>query len=168
MYFKFLKDRIIDWQLEEEDSINWHNACTQFIRSTIPSITEICKQEERLKALGYNFPLELKAFWNEIGCGYLCPNDTVDNGLEEPNTILDIYFQEGEWAKVKFTCDILAQNELPFFRVRDLSYLTIGIEEGINLGKIYYLGEEIAPNLVNFVERILRNSTYYYALELTV
>lgn len=168
MYFNFLKDRIIDWQLEEEDHINWHNASTQFIRSTMPSIPEICKQEARLKALGYNFPLELKAFWNEIGCGYLCPNDTVDNGLEEPNTILDIYFQEGEWATVKFTCDILAQNELPFFRVSDLSYLTIGIEEGINLGRIYYLGEEIAPNLVDFVELILRNSTYYHTLELTV
>ena len=168
MYFNFLKDHIIDWLLEEEDHINWHNDSTQFIRSTIPSISEIAKQEKRLKALGYHFPLELKAFWNEIGCGYLCPNDTVDNGLEEPNTILDIYFQEGEWAKVKFTCDILDQNELPFFRVSDLRYLTIGIEEGMNLGRIYYLGEEIAPNLVDFVERIMRNPIYYHSLELTV
>ena len=161
MYFNFLKDHIIDWQLEEEDHVNWHDASNQFIRSSIPSSTEISKQEERLKALGYRFPLELKTFWDEIGCGYLCSNDRVDNGLEEPTTILDIYFREGEWSDIKLACDIIDKNELPFFRIRDLSYLTIGLEEGINLGKIYYCGDEIAANLIDFIKRILLNPIYY-------
>jgi len=164
MYFNFLKDHIINWQLEEEDHVNWNNASSQFIRSSIPSVAEVSKQEKRLKALGYSFPLELKTFWDEIGCGYLCPNDSVDNGLEEPTTILDIYFREGEWSDVKFTCDILDKNELPFFRICDLSYLTIGLEDGINLGRIYYCGDEVASNLIDFTERILLNPVYYLAL----
>ena len=168
MYFKFLKDHIIDWQVEEEDYINWHNASSHFIRSSIPSKAEISMQEERLKTLGYCFPLELKAFWSEIGCGYLCPNDSVDNGLEEPATILDIYFSEGEWSDVKFVCDIIDKNELPFFRIYDLCYLTIGLEEGNNLGKIYYCGDEIAANLVDFTNHILLNPVYYLSLYTTI
>lgn len=164
MYFNFLKNRIVDWQLEEEDHINWHIASNQFLRSSIPPVSEISIQEERLKKLGYHFPLELKNFWEEIGCGYLCPNDSVDNGLEEPSTILDIYFREGDWADVKLICDIIDQNELPFFRISDLCYLTIGLEEGSNLGKIYYCGDEIASSLVDFIERILLNPTYYLDL----
>lgn len=161
MYFNFLEDHIIDWQLEEEDHVNWRNASSQFIRSSVPSAAEISKQEKRLKAQGYNFPEELKMFWSEIGCGYLCPNDSVDNGLEEPATILDIYFREGEWSDVKFACDIIDKNELAFFRTCDLSYLTIGLEEGINLGKVYYCGDEIATNLIDFTKRILLNPIYY-------
>lgn len=164
VYFSFLKNHIIDWQLEEEDHINWQTASKQFLRSSLPSTAEISKQEERLKPLGYRFPLELKNFWMEIGCGYLCPNDRVDNGLEEPTTILDIYFREGEWSEVKFICDIIGQNELPFFRTCDLGYLTIGLEEGNNLGKIYYCGDEIASSLIDFAERILLNPTYYLDL----
>ena len=164
MYFNFLKNRIVDWQFEEEDHINWHTASNQFLRSSMISLDEIFKQEERLKNLGYSFPEQLKCFWSEIGCGYLCPNDNVDSGLEEPSTILDIYFREGEWANVKLMCDIIDQNELPFFRISDLCYLTIGLQEGFNLGKIYHCGDEIASSLLDFIEHILINPTYYLDL----
>ena len=42
-----------------------------------------------------------------------------------------------------------------------LDYITIGLEEGVNLGKIYCLGQEIAPNLIVFIQKLLENPTYY-------
>lgn len=165
MFCNLLKDHILDW-CAEEDSINWEATTHLFLRSTIPSLSEITTQEARLKEVGYTFPPELKAFWQEIGCGYLCSNEMLDNGLEEPHTILDIYFQEGDWQHVHFTCDILANNELPFFRVNSLNYLTIGLEPGVNLGKIYCCGEEIAPSLTAFVEHLLQDTNYYTNLKL--
>lgn len=166
MYFDFLKDHIVNWQAEEEDIINWSMATHSFIRSVLPTMEEISEQEVRLQQAGYNFPEMLKVFWREIGCGYLCSTEMLDNGLEEPSTILDIYFQEGDWRSVKLACDLLNTNELPFFHIGSLSYLTIGLEEGVNLGKIYRCGEEIAPNLISFVKCLLHNPTYYAELQL--
>ena len=52
-------------------------------------------------------------------------------------------------------------NELPFLLTTNLDYITIGLEEGVNLGKVYYFGVEIAPNLSVFIQRLLENPTYY-------
>lgn len=160
MYFDFVKDCIIDWHLED-DAINWGNMTHSFLRSSIPSSTDITEQEKRLASVGYEFPEELKHFWAEIGCGYLYSTDCLDNGVEEPKTILDIYFQEGDWADVSCHCDIFAANELPFFRISNLNYLTIGLEKGANLGKIYKSGEEIAPSLTDFIKSLMQNPLYY-------
>ena len=164
MYFNFLQDRIVDWVLDDEGEFNWSNVRNKFIRINTLSTNEIAKQEERLTVLGYHFPKELKAFWSEIGCGYLCPDDFVDNGLERPNTVLDIYLNEGDWANIKLNCNIIDKNELPFFLINDLDYITIGLEEGVNLGKIYRFGEEIAPTLTDFVQQLLQDATYYNRL----
>ena len=164
MYFKFLKDQIISWNLDDETNVNWKNATDKFIRAFTLSDDDINCQEKRLLAFGYRFPNELKAFWSEIGCGYLCPNDNLDNGFEKPSTALDIYLSEGDWANVKLSCNLFVQNELPFFQIGHLDYITIGLEEGVNLGKIYRLGVEIAPSLVDFVKCILQNPSYYNKL----
>lgn len=161
MYYSFLKDHVIDWQFEDRKDFSWGEATDKFIRVNTLSLDEISRQEARLLATGYSFPSELKAFWNEIGCGYLCPTDDIDNGLLGPTSALDIYFTEGDWSQVKLTCDILDKNELPFFLIGALNYLTIGLEEGVNLGKIYRCGEEIAPSLTYFVQHILSDPTYY-------
>ena len=167
MYFSFLQDRIIDWNLDDE-IFSWGNAQDKFVRIGTLCLDEISSQEERLSAFGYSFPAELKAFWSEIGCGYLCPNELVDNGLERPNTVMDIYLNEGDWANVKVNCNIYDQNELPFFIISDLDYITIGLEEGVNLGKIYRFGEEIAPNLTDFIQHIMNDATYYNQLVATI
>lgn len=161
MYFDLLKDHVIDWQFEDDDIINWGNIDHHFLRSSRPSLTEITEQEKRLQPFGYCFPDELKAFWQEVGCGYLCSTDYLDNGFEEPKTTLDIYLLEGDWSDVKLNCDIIAENELPFFRINNLNYLTIGLQKDVNLGKIYRSGEEIAPSLTVFVKSIMQNPLYY-------
>ena len=161
MYFSFLENQVIDWQSEDDKQFGWGNVSDKFIRTNTVSENDIKMQEVRLASLGYHFPEELKAFWLELGCGYLCPNDKVDNGLQSPNTTLDIYFREGDWSKIKLACDIFDQNELPFFLIGNFNYITIGLEEGVNLGKIYRLGEEIAPSLTYFIEHLLQDSTYY-------
>jgi len=164
MHFSFLEEKIVDWILNDEQEFNWENAKDKFLRVNTLSLDEISQQEKRLLSLGYQFPSELKTFWTEIGCGYLYPNDFVDNGLERPKTILDIYLNEGEWANVKIDCNIIDKSELPFFLICDLDYITIGIEEGKNLGKIYRFGVEIAPNLTDFIQHIMQDVTYYNKL----
>ena len=145
-------------------NLNWKNAADKFVKVSILSAEDIALQEQRLIPLGYQFPEELKAFWLEIGCGYLCANDSLDNAFETPSTTLDIYLSEGDWANVKLRCDIFVKNELPFFQIGHLDYITIGLEEGVNLGKIYRLGIEIAPSLTVFVQHILQNPSYYTEL----
>lgn len=167
MYFSFLQERIIDLELDEQ-IFSWGNAQDKFVKVNSITLDEIIHAETRLMTLGYHFPDELKAFWTEVGCGYLCPNEFVDNGLERPDTVLDIYLNEGDWANVKVNCNIYDKNELPFFIIQDLDYITIGLEEGVNLGKIYRFGEEIAPSLSDFIQRILKNTTYYNQLIATV
>lgn len=164
MYFNFLKDRIIKGSFDDEMAFNWNNATGKFVLINTLSLDEIAKQEERLTAFGYHFPSELKAFWSEIGCGYLSSNDYAYNGLEDPHAVLDIYLNEGDWANINWGCNIFAQNELPFFIINDSDYITIGLEEGVNQGKIYRLGEEIAPNLTDFMQHILQNDCYYNQL----
>lgn len=164
MYFDFLKGQVINWNLNDETNLNWDNATNKFVQVSILSDEDISLQEKRLAPLGYHFPEELKAFWQEIGCGYLCPNDSLDNGFEKPNTALDIYLSEGDWANVKLSCDLFVPNELPFFQIGHLDYITIGLEVGVNFGKIYRLGVEIAPSLTVFVQRILENPNYYTQL----
>ena len=161
MYFSFLQDQIIEWQPEEPSLFNWCNIKNHFIRISTPSSEEIEHAEARLAAIGYHFPNELKAFWNEVGCGYFSGHELVNNGLEQPNTDLDIYFCEGDWKTIKSHCNLLMPNELPFLLTTNLDYITIGLEEGVNLGKVYYFGEEIAPNLTVFIQRLLENPTYY-------
>lgn len=164
MYFNFLKDKIINWNLDDEMDVDWKNATDKFIRVSTVLTDDIVKAEKRLISFGYLFPSELKTFWDEIGCGYLCPNEQLDNGFEKPSTALDVYLSEGDWANVKLSCNLFVPNELPFFQIGHLDYITIGLEEGVNLGKIYRLGEEIAPSLVDFVQYILQNPTYYEQL----
>lgn len=158
----------MDWTFDDEGELNWSTVQNKFVRINTLSLNEITMQEKRLAVLGYHFPEELKAFWSEIGCGYLCANNLVDNGLEPPNIVLDIYLNEGDWADVKLNCNIIDKNELPFFIINDSNYITIGLEEGVNLGKIYLLGEEIAPTLTDFIRQLLQDTTYYNKLLPTV
>lgn len=161
VYFSFLQDQIIEWQSEEPNSFNWCNIQNHFIRISTPTSEEIENAEARLAAIGYHLPNDLKAFWREVGCGYFSGHELVNNGLEQPKTDLDIYLCEGDWANIKSNCNLLMPNELPFLLTSNLDYITIGLEEGVNLGKIYRFGVEIAPNLIVFIQRLLENPTYY-------
>lgn len=161
VYFNFLQDQIIEWQPESTNSFNWCNIKNNFIRISIPTFEEIDNAELRLATIGYHLPNELKAFWREVGCGYFSAHELVNNGLEQPKTDLDIYFCEGDWTNIKLNCNLLMPNELPFLLTNNLDYITIGLEEGVNLGKIYRFGEEIAPNLIVFIQRLLENPAYY-------
>lgn len=161
VYFSFLKDQIIEWQPEDTKSFNWSNIKNNFIRISTPTFEDINTAEARLATIGYHLPNELKAFWREVGCGYFSAHDLVNNGLEHPKTDLDIYFCEGDWTNIKLNCNLLMPNELPFLLTSNLDYITIGLEEGVNLGRICRFGEEIAPNLIVFIQKLLENPTYY-------
>lgn len=160
MYFDFLKDRIIDCQLGEEP-LNWNTATNKFVLSKKTSRQEISEQERRLNLSGFHFPEELKNFWDEIGCGYICTNYFADNGVLDPKTAVDIYLSEGDWPSIKTALNLIEPNELPFLRIKGFDWLTIGLEAGVNLGKIYRYGEEIAPDLTTFIQLLLADPVYY-------
>ena len=161
MYFDFLQDHIISYSNEQ---FNWNTATDKFVCFIRPTSQDINAAEQRLQAAGYHFPADLKSFWSELGCGYLCPNFLADNVIEDPTALLDIYFSEGEWSELKTTLNLYEANELPFLRTTNFNYITIGLEAGNNLGKIYLNGVEIAASLSEFNQHLLNNPIYYQTL----
>lgn len=159
MKYEFLKEHMIDL-CNGDKHINWAGTKGNFIRAVRISQDEIDTQEARLLETGFSFPEDLKAFWTEIGCGYISPTDTLDNALETPTNILDFYFNVGDWSDLKIACDFFNTDELPFFFISGLDYITIGLKEGTNLGKIYRFGQEIAPSLSDFLQCILNDSSF--------
>lgn len=161
MYLDFLQDHIVSYSNEQFD---WNTATDKFICFIKLTSQDIDAAEQRLASVGYHFPNELKQFWSELGCGYLCSNFLADNVIEDPTALLDIYFSEGEWSKLKTTLNLYDANELPFLRTTNFNYITIGLEAGKNLGKIYFNGVEIAPSLPEFIQSLLKNPIYYQTL----
>jgi len=161
MYFDFLQDHIMSYSNEK---FNWNNATDKFICFIKLTSQDIDAAEQRLETTGYQFPTELKNFWYEMGCGYLCSNFLADNVFEDPKALLDIYFSEGEWSKLKTTLNFYEANEFPFLRTTNFNYITIGLEAGNNLGKIYLNGIEIAGSLSEFIQHLLNNPIFYQTL----
>lgn len=160
MKYDFLRQHMIDLS-NGERTLSWEGTKGNFIRAVKVNQTEIDSQEARLLETGFTFPKDLKEFWTEIGCGYVSPTDALDNALETPTNILDFYFNVGDWSDLKIACDFFDHDELPFFFISGLDYITIGLKEGTNLGKIYRFGQEIAPSLSDFLQCILNDATFF-------
>ena len=166
MYYDFLQRHTIICDEGQYVCFNWNNAMNKFLCYTTVSPTEIALAKERLNSVGYELPEDLERFWSEVGCGYLCSNFLADNVLEGPQALLDIYFSEGEWSTLKKQIQLFDENELPFLRTSNFNYITIGIENGVNMGRIYFNGLEIAASLSEFINRLLENPIYYQELQL--
>lgn len=83
----------------------------------------------------------------------------------DPESVLDFRLRRHDFG---FHLDIEIYNQfedgkLVFFEANEVALLSIGFAAG-NKGKIYYYDKEIAPNLVEFLERLMEDDTFYYDL----
>ncbi len=148
---------IIDWN---DDCINWDNVYDTFIRVESITLEDLDAIENSFyESTGFTFPTGLANFWLLMGGGFLCPTRNFDNAVQTPQSALDIYFGQGKWKNFNHILDILPPNELPFFRSKNLDFYTIGLEEGVNRGKIYLFGEKVADSVREFVDMIAKQSS---------
>lgn len=129
------------------------------------SQSDIAEAEIRLKRL---FPDELKAFFGEIGCGFLKAGKadlsrTSFNYLNrflDPGEIADICLGEDEDMAPS---EGFAADELPFFEIADQLYLVIR-PDGNNPHSICWpYGDPIADDLLIFVSRLINDPRFYHS-----
>lgn len=115
--------------------------------------------------LGRAFPRDLVTFYNEIGCGFLRSPSTVPfqrpycyfNRFIGPNEIVDLMVGEHPATPAEGFDD----GEIPFFEVGEQLHLVLRSSESELYAVCWSCGEEVAPNLVEFVRRLMANPRFY-------
>ena len=125
-------------------------------------LDEIKNSESKL---AIQIPELLKEFYLEVGYGFLKSKVANINRIMDPESILDFRLRQHDFD---FYPDIEIYNQfeddkLVFFEANEVALLSIGFAAE-NKGKIYYYDKEIAPNLVEFLERLMEDDTFYYDL----
>ena len=121
------------------------------------NLDEIKNSESKL---GIQIPELLKEFYAEVGYGFLKSKVANINRI-----ILDFRLRQHDF---EFYPDIEIYNQfeddkLVFFETNEVALLSIGFAAE-NKGKIYYYDKEIAPNLVDLLEQLMEDDTFYYDL----
>lgn len=138
------------------------------------NIEEIIKAE---KDLGYQFPSELRQFYQEIGYGCLTtPKDPPqDYDFCNKNMILHPLvvsgFRQGITANHEFECymmddvyEDLESGDLPVFEIGDSSSFMIMKPLSDNPNAVWYMGsEKIEDSFERFIYRLYHESPTYYA-----
>ena len=115
--------------------------------------------------LGIQIPELLKEFYVEVGYGFLKSKVDNINRIMDPESVLDFRLRQYDF---EFYPDIeiykqFEEDKLVFFEANEVALLSIGFAAE-NKGKIYYYDKEIAPNLVEFLEQLMGDDTFYYDL----
>ena len=81
----------------------------------------------------------------------------------DPESVLDFRLRQNDF---EFYPDIEIYNEFEedkmiFFEANESALISIGFDSD-NSGKIYYYDEEISKNLVEFLEKLSEDDTFYY------
>ena len=125
-------------------------------------LDEIKNSESKL---AIQIPKLLKEFYVEVGYGFLKSKVDNINRIMDPESVLDFRLGQHDF---EFYPDIEIYNQfeddkLVFFEANEVVLLSIGFATE-NKGKIYYYDKEISPNLVEFLERLMEDDTFYYDL----
>lgn len=120
---------------------------------------DIKEAEERL---GLAFPDELKAFYKEVGYGFLDVNNKNSfNRMLDPHSVADIRFREGIYEYDPDLDDIYEEeDELVFYEVNEGVYLTIDLGNK-KQSPVYYLGTKIADSFGEFLEKMNKDTDYF-------
>ncbi|MGQ3376799.1 SMI1/KNR4 family protein [Priestia endophytica] len=120
---------------------------------------DIKKAEERL---GFAFPDELKAFYQEVGYGFLDVNNKNSfNRMLDPHSVADIRLREGIYEYDPDLDDIYEEeDELVFYEVNEGVYLTMDLKNK-KQSSIYYLGIKIANSFAEFLKKINEDTDYF-------
>lgn len=125
-------------------------------------LDEIKNSESKL---AIQIPELLKEFYVKVGYGFLKSKVANINRIMDPESVLDFRLRQHDF---EFYPDIEIYNQfeddkLVFFEANEVALLSIGFAAE-NKGKIYYYDKEISPNLVEFLERLMEDDTFYYDL----
>lgn len=116
---------------------------------------EIKNAEERL---GYSFPTILRAFYSEVGYGFIKGSPSFINRIMAPDDVADFMCDDEKYQYVDKS--IYSENEMIFFHIADEDFLTIELL-GENSGAIKYFDDVIAVDLIDFINRMLVNPNYF-------
>lgn len=114
------------------------------------------------KDMGIMLPDDLKAFYEEIGYGFLESRQESFNRIMAPGSICDFRFREEEFADNP-ELEVYAayeRDKLVFFEVCEGYYLLIGFSKNNN-GKIFDGDKMIADNLKQFLIEYQKDENYY-------
>lgn len=115
---------------------------------------EIKDAEERL---GYSFPPILRAFYCEVGYGFIKGSPSFINRIMAPDEVADFMRDEEEYQYVDKS--IYSENEMVFYHIADEDFLTI--EMLGDSGAVKYFDEIIAVDLIDFINKMMVNPNYF-------
>lgn len=133
--------------------------------TVLPS--ELQAAEERL---GFQFPEQLKEFYNEIGFGHLTvPHNAPEdykcyhtNKILHPNHIADILILGEDSGLVTYEVEF-QEHEMPFFDVADSADFLVMHPHSKNPNAVYdQLGNLIENNFSDFIYNLYYKSPTYY------
>lgn len=116
---------------------------------------EIKNAEERM---GFLFPESLKAFYCEVGYGFIKTSPNFINRIMSPSDIADFICESEEYEYVDKS--IYNEDELVFMHIADEDFLTIEYKDNME-GAIKYFGEKIANSFIEFLEKMIEAPNYY-------
>lgn len=135
---------------------------------SLDNIEEIIESEKRL---GFEFPQALKAFWRNIGYGYLESTDpklgklTMDhhNKIIRPKEIADILLLKEESGLIlPEAVEYMDPDEMPFFEIGDMSSFLYMKPLSSNPNAVWGYGEIIEEDFEKFIWRLYYESPTYY------
>jgi hypothetical protein len=166
--FSFLK--IYPRRHEEDGSVS-------ISKNNVFFPVEYGELEEAEQLLGYPFPSELRAFYEQIGYGYLSTPHVPPPGhhqsgneilppLTAARFALGIREWEGQenWISQDFIEDELKPGDLPFFEMYDSSYFMVMKPLSENPNAVWYMGrKKIEDSFETFIRNLYYDDPNYYA-----
>jgi hypothetical protein len=135
----------------------WHNKHAFF--KVEPK--EIAETEDRI---GILLPNELKAFYNDVGYGFICVGKSVYvNRIISPSEIADFYLGVDDYKNDERRKYYQDKTKLIFCEVSENTFLIMDLSQENSLGQcpIYDYDEKIADSLIDFLERMDKEVNYY-------
>lgn len=154
--FHFLTDIMRDGEVEPE----YPN-----VRFPV-AVEEVESAERRIEI---QFPEQLRAFFSEIGCGFLKASQAETSGTDfnhinrflDPDEIADLFLGEDEGLLPSEGFD---DGELPFFEIGDQLYLVIRVSDN-GYGQVCWpFGDVVCNDLVAFVTELAIDPGFYNEL----
>ncbi len=116
---------------------------------------EIEKAEERM---GFLFPKSLKAFYCEVGYGFVKTSPNFINRIMSPSDIADFICDDEQYEYIDKS--LYDEYEIVFMHISDEDFLTIEYKDNKE-GAIKYFGVRIADSLIEFLEKMIEVPNYY-------
>ena len=112
--------------------------------------------------LGIILPKELKAFYREVGYGFIYSKAYNFNRIMSPKSLCDFRFRKGQFSDSSEleAYEEYERDKLVFFEISEGSYLSIGFSQRNN-GEVFYGQSKIAGSLTEFLENYQEDENYF-------